>query len=148
MLTETKQGGIGGIMDKIKEPGLYLGNEVPPLARRPRHSAAERLRILAELDGCVRRGEASALARREGVYLCTLNHWKTWRERMRADNPERRGNAEESYEQLRNRLRRAERENRRLALQLRRAEEIIVFQKKLSVLLKRRPGDENSCGSD
>lgn len=42
----------------------------------------------------------------------------------------------ESYESLRGRLRKAERENRRLALKLKRAEGLLDLQKKASELLE------------
>ena len=122
---------------------------MPVVARRRRHTRSDKLRILAEADRCVRHGELSALARREGVYPCILNRWKEWRERMQAEDvPAARKPKSESYEALRGQLRKAERENERLRLKLARAEGLLELQKKAAALLESLSRDEPSSGSN
>ena len=122
---------------------------MPVVARRRRHTRSDKLRILAEADRCVRHGELSALARREGVYPCILNRWKEWRERMQAeDTPAARKPKSESYETLRGQLRMAERENHRLRMKLKRAELLLDIQKKASEILAEMDRTDESSGSD
>ncbi len=136
-------------MNKEVSQGAASGNEVPEVARRRRHTRSDKLRILAEADRCVRYGELSALARREGVYPCILNRWKEWRERMQAEDvPAARKPKSESYETLRGQLRIAERENHRLRLKLKRAELLLDIQKKASEILAEMDRTDESSGSD
>ena len=136
-------------MNKEVSQGAASGNEVPEVARRRRHTRSDKLRILAEADRCVRYGELSALARREGVYPCILNRWKEWRERMQAEDvPAARKPKSDSYETLRGQLRMAERENHRLRLKLKRAELLLDIQKKASALLADLGRTDESSGND
>ena len=136
-------------MNKATSQGAASGNEVPEVARRRRHTRSDKLRILAEADRCVRYGELSALARREGVYPCILNRWKEWRERMQAeDTPAARKPKSGSYETLRGQLRMAERENHRLRMKLKRAELLLDIQKKASEILAEMDRTDESSGSD
>ena len=136
-------------MNKEVSQGAASGNEVPEVARRRRHTRSDKLRILAEADRCVRYGELSALARREGVYPCILNRWKEWRERMQAEDvPAARKPKSESYETLRGQLRIAERENHRLRLKLKRAELLLDIQKKASEILAEMDRMDAGSGSD
>jgi len=110
--------------------------EVPEVVRRRRHTIEDKLRILAEVDQCNRPGQMAALARREGLYASTIIKWKEWRDRMQGqDTPPSSPQKPESYETLRNRLRKTERENKTLQLKLKRAEGLIELQKKASELL-------------
>ena len=117
------------------EPGS--GTEVPVVVRRRHHTTEYKLRVLAEADRCVQAGQLVGLARREGLYASTLSKWKEWRDRMQGQNilPPA-SEKPESYESLRGRLRKAERENRRLALKLKRAEGLLALPKKASELLE------------
>ena len=136
-------------MESEVSQGTATGTEVPVVARRRRHTRSDKLRILAEADRCVRYGELSALARREGVYPCILNRWKEWRERMQAeDTPAARKPKSGSYETLRGQLRMAERENHRLRLKLKRAELLLDIQKKASEILAEMDRTDESSGSD
>lgn len=136
-------------MTKEVSQGAASGNEVPVVARRRRHTRSDKLRILAEADRCVRHGELSALARREGVYPCILNRWKEWRERMQAEDTPAAGRPKsESYETLRGQLRQAERENHRLRMKLKRAEMLLDIQKKASELLAEMNRTDESCESE
>ena len=122
---------------------------MPVVARRHHHTRSEKLRILAEADRCVRWGELSALARREGLYASTIRKWKGWRERMQAeDTPAAERPKSESYETLRGQLRQAERENHRLRMKLKRAEMLLDIQKKASELLAEMNGTDESCESE
>ena len=136
-------------MESEVSQGTATGNEVPVVARRRRHTRSDKLRILAEADRCVRYGELSALARREGVYPCILNRWKEWRERMQAeDTPAARKPKSGSYETLRGQLRKADREIHRLQMKLKRAEMLLDIQKKASEILAEMDRTDESSGSD
>ena len=136
-------------MDTEETPGTGLGNEAPLVAQRRRHTSGYKLEVLAQADRCVRWGELSALARREGLYMSTIRKWKTWRERMQAgDEPAAGRPGTESYEVLRGRLRKANRESQRLRLQLRRAELLLDVQKKASALLADLGRSDESSGND
>ncbi len=54
--------------------------ETLPLRKRRSFTAAEKLRIVKEADGCLARGErggVEALLRREGIYSSLLSGWRT-----------------------------------------------------------------------
>ena len=136
-------------MKREVSQGTASGNEVPVVARRRRHTRSDKLRILAEADRCVRWGELSALARREGLYASTIRKWKAWRERMQAEDTPAAGRPKsESYETLRGQLRQAERENHRLRMKLKRAEMLLDIQKKASELMAEMNRTDESCGSE
>src|SRR5882672_889639 len=67
--------------------------EVRAKARRRRFTAAEKLRVLREADGCTKSGELSALLRREGLYSSHLSAWRAARSRgeLAGLTPRRRG---------------------------------------------------------
>ena len=136
-------------MSKEVSHGTAAGNEVPVVARRRRHTRSDKLRILEEADRCVRWGELSALARREGLYASTIRKWKEWRKRMQAeDTPSEQRTKLESYETLRGRLRMADREIHRLRMKLKRAEMLLDIQKKASELLAEMNRTDESCESE
>ena len=98
---------------------------------RRRFTAEYKLRILREVERAKEAGEVGAILRREGLYSSHLTHWRQERDRVakaalaaRKRGPKRR--AEDP------RIKQLEREKARLERQLRRAEIIIEFQKKLS----------------
>ena len=126
-----------------------VGNEAPLVAQRRRHTYGYKLEVLAQADRCVRWGELSALARREGLYMSTIRKWKAWRERMHAgDLPAAERPGPENHENLRGRLRKADREIQRLRLKLKRAELLLEVQKKASALLAELGRTDESSGSD
>ena len=108
--------------------------EVVPKAKRRNFSAEYKLRILAEADACIERGDVGALLRREGLYSSHLDKWRMQRRRgvLRALAPQKRGPKVDSQAAEIARLRR---ENERLQARLEQAETIIEVQKKLSSLL-------------
>jgi transposase len=105
--------------------------EVVSPRRRRRFSAAYKQRILDEADRCTEPGEVGALLRREGLYSSHLTRWRAQRRGGQLE-PQKRGRKAnpEAAE-----LRRLQRENERLKVQLERAELIIDAQKKLCQLL-------------
>src|SRR5437773_12299566 len=64
----------------LEAPRMAVETEVVAKAARRRFTAAEKLRVLREADGCTKPGELSALLRREGLYS---SHLSTWREARR-----------------------------------------------------------------
>jgi transposase-like protein len=118
----------------------------PEVLERParrRFSAAEKLRILQEVDACPP-GELGALLRREGLYR---SHLKQWRDQRDAGSlqPKRRGRKPKADSALQSENDRLRRENERLAARLKKAEVIIDVQKKVSEILGLiQPDAENS----
>lgn len=113
-----------------------------PTSRR-RFTSAYKLRILEEAEGCGP-GEVGALLRREGLYSSHLTMWR----RLRATGALQAGKrsavpAAKLKEALRQ-VSSLERENRRLRLQVERAETIVAVQKKLCSLLQLSPVEAGS----
>jgi len=105
--------------------------EVVAKAKRKRFTAAEKLRILREVDACQGSGEIGALLRREGIYSSYLTTWRRQRERGELDGlaPQRRGPKPDPQA---GEITRLKRENERLQKRLEQAEFIIDFQKKVA----------------
>lgn len=103
--------------------------EVISKPRRKQFSAAERLRILREVDACQGSGEIGALLRREGIYSSYLTNWRRQKERGELDGlaPQKRGPKVDPQAIEIAKLRR---ENEKLREQLRKAELINEIQKK------------------
>ncbi len=118
--------------DKVKEE--MPQTEVVAKARRKRFTAAEKLRILREVDACQGPGEIGALLRREGIYSSYLTTWRRQRERGELDGlaPQKRGPKPDPQAIEIARLRR---ENARLQERVRRVELIIDVQKKVARML-------------
>jgi len=129
-------GGENGMSEdtngKVKEE--MPKTEVVAKARRKRFTAAEKLRILREVDACQGSGEIGALLRREGIYSSYLTTWRRQRERGELDGlaPQKRGPKPDPQAIELAKLRR---ENARLQERLRRAELIIDVQKKVARML-------------
>lgn len=111
----------------------------PEFVDRPRRrsfTAADKLRILGEIDQAPA-GGIGAVLRREGLYSSLLTDWRRQRD----------AGAYEALKAVRRGPKRAEpnplaaehaqllRDNKRLTLQLRRAEAVIDIQKKVALLL-------------
>ena len=105
--------------------------EVVAKAKRKRFTAAEKLRILREVDACQGSGEIGALLRREGIYSSYLTTWRRQRERGELDGlaPQKRGPKPDPQAVE---IARLKRENERLQKRLEQAEFIIDFQKKVA----------------
>jgi transposase-like protein len=108
--------------------------EVVSKPRRKQFSAAERLRILREVDAFQGSGEIGALLRREGIYSSYLTTWRRQKERGELDglSPQKRGPKVDPQAIEIAKLRR---ENEKLKEQLRKAELINEIQKKVSQIL-------------
>jgi transposase-like protein len=113
-------------------------------ARRRTFTAADKVRILVEVDRAGA-GGASAILRREGLYASSLAEWRRQRDAgaYEALKAVRRGPKVAEVNPLAAEYTQLVRENKRLTLQLRRAEAIMEVQKKLCTLLGLPiPGDE------
>ena len=64
--------------DKVNEE--VPNTEVVTKAKRRHFTAAEKIRILREVDACQGTGEIGALLRREGIYSSYLTTWRRQRE--------------------------------------------------------------------
>jgi transposase-like protein len=119
------------INEKVREE--MPKTEVIAKAKRKQFSAAEKLRILREVDACQGSGEIGALLRREGIYSSYLTTWRRQRERGELDGlaPQKRGPKPDPQAIE---IARLKRENERLQKRLQQAELIIDFQKKAAQL--------------
>jgi len=108
--------------------------EVVAKAKRKRFTAAEKLRILREVEACHGSGEIGALLRREGIYSSYLTTWRKQRELGELDglSPHKRG-PKPNPEAIE--LAKLRREHERLQERMRRAELIIDVQKKVARML-------------
>jgi transposase len=109
--------------------------EVLAKARRRRFTAAYKLRIVQEADGCRKDGEIGALLRREGLYSSQLATWRRQRAEglLSSVTARRRGRPAASALQAETSRLRAE--NEQLLRKLAVAETVIEIQKKVSTLL-------------
>jgi transposase-like protein len=114
---------------KVKEE--MPNTEVVAKAQRRRFTAAEKLRLLREVDACRGSGDIGALLRREGIYSSYLRTWRKQREAGELDglSPHKRGPKPDPQALELAKLRR---ENARLQERLRQAELIISVQKKVA----------------
>jgi len=103
--------------------------EVVAKAKRRRFTAAEKQRLLREVDACQGSGEIGVLLRREGLYASYLTTWRRQREQGELDglSPQKGGPKPDPQAIELAKLRR---ENERLQERLRQAELIIEVQKK------------------
>jgi transposase len=111
--------------------------EVMAKARRRRFTAAEKLRILREADGCTKSGELGALLRREGLYSSHLATWRAARKNgeLAGLTPRARGPKAKPVDPRDKKLVEQAREIARLQARLDRAERLIELQKKVAQLL-------------
>ena len=114
-----------------------MGPEVSERPRRRTYTAAYKLRILQEAEGCRQPGELGALLRREGLYSSHLTTWRRQQEQgaLAALGAKRRGRKAKAPNPLSMENERLRQENQRLAARLKQAEAIIDFQKKVCDLL-------------
>lgn len=111
--------------------------EVPAKKSLRRYTAAYKLKVLREADGCTKPGETGALLRREGLYSSLLSSWRRQREAGEFDGlaGKKRGQQSTSRDKLTAEVKHLRRETQRLARKLRQAEIVIDIQKKTSELL-------------
>jgi transposase-like protein len=98
-------------------------------------TAEYKARIVREADATKGSGEVGALLRREGLYSSHLVHWRAQRAeaQQRGLAPRKRGPKGKSAEAKR--IEQLERDKARLADELRKANIIISYQKKVHALL-------------
>jgi transposase-like protein len=128
--------------------GVRVAQETEVLAKaqRRRFTAAEKLRVLREVDRCAKPGEVSALLRREGLYSSHLATWRAARGRgeLAGLAPRARGPKAKPVDPRDKKLVEQAREITRLQARLERAEGLIEFQKRVAQLLGNPlPNDEN-----
>jgi len=118
----------------LKEKEEMPNTEVVAKAKRKRFTAAEKLRLLREVEACRGSGEIGALLRREGIYSSYLSTWRKQRDLGELDGlaPQKRG-PKPNPEAIE--LAKLRREHARLQERLRRAELIIDVQKKVARML-------------
>jgi transposase len=111
--------------------------EVPENKPRRRFTVAYKLRILKEYDACTKPGEIGALLRREGLYHSNIKTWVRQRDKsvLHGLKPRKRGRKPQEVNPLAREIARLERENKKLADKLKKAETIIDVQKKISEIL-------------
>lgn len=117
---------------KVKEE--MASTEVVAKAKRKRFTAAEKLRLLREVEACRGSGEIGALLRREGIYSSYLTTWRKQRANGELDGlaPQKRG-PKPNPEAIE--LAKLRREHARLQERMRQAELIIEVQKKVAQML-------------
>lgn len=114
--------------------GAAADPEVAARAKRRRFDAAYKARIVAEADACRDSGGIGALLRREGLYSSHLAEWRgNLRRNGEAGLGRKRGPTAKPKPSAREVE--LERENKKLAKRLAKAEAIIAFQKKAHELL-------------
>ncbi len=118
--------------DKVNEE--VPKTEVVAKAKRRHFTAAEKIRILREVDACQGTGEIGALLRREGIYSSYLTTWRKQRENRELEGlaPRKRG-PKPNPEAIE--LAKLRREHERLKERMRQAELIIDVQKKVARML-------------
>ncbi len=97
---------------------------------RRRFTAAYKLRILAEADGCTTKGAIGALLRREGLYSSHLTNWRRQRDGgALAGLDKKRGRKPDPSKEAKREIAKLQRENERLRRRLAQKEAIIRVQK-------------------
>lgn len=124
-------------------------SEVSDRPRRRKFTAAYKLAILRELDGCTRPGSVGELLRREGLYSGHITSWRRAREAgvLNALAPKKRGRPRKVRHALADENVALQKQVARLQEQLRKAHTIIDVQKKLSSILGiEMPADAENDG--
>jgi len=125
----------------MAHPKVVPDPEVPEKTARRRFTAAYKLRILREADGCTEFGQIASLLRREGIYSSSLSLWR--RQVAQGLIPKKRGPVTRRTDPQVRRIAELEKENEKLSHKLKQAELIIDVQKKVAELLK-GSGEEKS----
>src|SRR5271157_711685 len=118
----------------MTHPKTVPDPEVPEKTARRKFTAAYKLRILKEAERCTVPGQIGALLRREGIYSSSLTSWR--RQVKQGLVPKKRGPLAQKADPNVRRIAVLERENEKLAHELKQAELIIDVQKKVAELLK------------
>src|SRR5471030_684032 len=137
MLTEASAA-TGPGTEEGRRPGPVSAS--PELTDRPRRrsfTAQAKLRILADIDRVAGTGGIGAILRREGLYSSALTDWRRQRDAgaYEALKAVKRGPKRAPANPLAAEHAQLLRDNKRLTLQLARAEAVIDIQKKVALLL-------------
>ena len=127
-----------GQASQSKDPNDISDPEVLDKAKRRRHTAKYKLRIIREADKCTEPGQLGALLRREGLYHSSLGTWRQQRERgeLEALRGKKRGRKSSGKDKaLVDENRKLSQKIERMEKRLKKAEIIIDFQKKISELM-------------
>ena len=116
--------------------GRIANPEVAATAKRRKHSAEYKLKVLAEIDAIP--GKTGVILRREGLYSSYLSKWRQWKDEM---NGEKKPSS--ASKQRHNELAKLKRKNAQLKMKLQRAEGLIELQKKASELLSMMSRNES-----
>jgi len=111
--------------------------EVTEKAKRRQYSAAYKLKILQEADGCRKPGEVGALLRREGLYSSHLAAWRKARAKGERKGLEARPRGPQAKvpDPRDQKLAEQERETARWKARAELAEALVEVQKKVAAIL-------------
>lgn len=126
-----------GVPERRADSTTAVDPEVLAKPKRRQFSAAYRLRILEEADGCRSPGEIGRLLRREGLYSSHLANWRKARRTgvLSGLAPKKRGAKPMTRNPLQPKVRALETEVARLQDELRKAHTILEVQGKVAGLL-------------
>lgn len=118
-------------------PAVRPETEVTEKAKRRRHSAEFKARILREAETCTQPGELGAMLRREGLYSSHLSAWRAQAERVQlsALEPRKRGPKAKVVDARDRQIAELQRNLEKVTRRAERAEALVEVQKKLSQLL-------------
>lgn len=118
-------------------PAVRPETEVTEKAKRRRHSAEFKARILREAETCTQPGELGAMLRREGLYSSHLSTWRAQaaRGQIAALEPKKRGPKAKVIDARDRQIADLERSLADATRRAERAEALVEVQKKLSQLL-------------
>jgi transposase-like protein len=120
---------------------VNLGSGEVNLSRpkRRRFTAAYKLKILAEAEACKGTGQVGALLRREGLYHSSLTEWREAKANggLSALEPVRPGPRPKEHHPLEAENARLQKENKKLARRLKRAEWLLDISKKGAELMEK-----------
>ncbi len=106
-------------------------------ARRRRHGAEFKARILREAEACTQRGELGAMLRREGLYSSHLSMWRAQAKRaqLAALTAKKRGPKAKVVDARDKEIAELQRDLAKARRRAERAEALVEVQKKLSQIL-------------
>jgi transposase-like protein len=133
--SETERGAGTSSASRERQGSAAPDSEVRTRRGRRTFPAEYKARILREADAARGTGEVGALLRREGLYSSHLAQWREQRDAERRDAlaPRKRGPKGKSAEAKR--IEQLEHEKAKLEEELRKANIIIAYQKKVHALL-------------
>jgi len=135
---EGKAGGNGKLSEAAasRRAASIPDPEVPAYPKRRRFSAAYKVRVVEEAEGCTEPGAIGALLRREGLYSSQLSKWRQQYRAgaLQALRDDKRGRKATKHP-LEDEVARLRKHNERLARRLEQAETIIEIQKKVATML-------------